>query len=97
MAPQSVYAFEPVGHQAYPEMAGARGRAGMSGMQMRFVDELTIDRFESCVKCSADALHTVAHCGSFTYFESIRLCAITKASIRPVKPKSLKLTQKLAE
>lgn len=78
-------------------MAGACCGACMASMEMGFVFQLTFEWRESCGQPATHFFDTFTHCVSFRYFDSMRLCPTTKASINPVKPNSLKLTQKAVE
>src|SRR6476660_5213359 len=69
----------------------------MSGMQGRLVFELQILRRQSLREQLTHAFHAIAHLASFRYLDSIRLCTTMKASIMPMKPNSLKLTQVAVE
>lgn len=97
MPRNAVEARKTAGYKAQAVMPGAGRRARMACMQMGLVDQLTLDRIESCGEAFANAFETIAHCVSFRYFDRYMLCPTMKAIIIPVKPNSLKSTHAAVE
>ena len=98
--PMAIYTalfFKLRRNDAQAEMSATGGCTGMASMQGRFVLQLTFERCKSFVQLCLDAIHTCAHCGSFMYLERKRLCATMKATISPMPPNNLKLTQVAVE
>src|SRR3982751_5275049 len=85
-----------------PVRAAARAMPGVAGMLLAFVAQIQRDRVQPLQSLADDLLarHHVlggSGCGAFagagsscTYLESHSACAITKAIINPMPPKSLK-------
>src|SRR3989442_14756176 len=78
-----------------PVRAAAGAGAGMSGVLRALVDEIERDRLERR-EALPDALGNV-HCFSSTYLARNSACTMTKTSIRPIPPNSLKLTHRSVE
>src|SRR5262249_44854787 len=78
----------PVGAAALPV-------ACMAAMRFAFVDQLELQRLQRGAALFGLCGHV--HCSSCKYFASTSDCATTNAIIRPMPPKSLKLTHRSVE